>query len=892
MFLIITVLAFRNVVNAQINPADSLSNLLVSHKHEDTVRVNLLNNLAYELRRSKPLSTDSLINLSLDLAGRIKYTKGKGYALAIQGARYYAKLKYKEADSVFGLSKQLLESVKDNKDLAYMFRSWASMKMDEGNHAQSLDYFLQGLKKAEQAGDIKQAVDIERTIGYLYNILGEFEKAIPYQTDALKQAQSIGYKVGMSGAYNAIGKTYKTQGNYPASLDGYTKGLDIDRELKDSSAISIDHGNIADVYERMGNYPKAFENIAVYLNFLNGKSHLEDRESWGQWVKGKAYTHSGDPAKGLATAKYSLELANKVGWRLYLREITALIAESAAKLKQWDTAYKYQVLSSNYKDSLTGKEIAQKTAMLQASLELDKKQGEIALLTKDKQLQIAENKREKSFLFALLGGLASLIVFAVVLFRNNRQKQRANLLLHTQKEEIDTKAKELSVQKENLEQSYSNIELLGDIGRKITASLSAEKIIGTVYDNINQLMDASVFGIGIYNDELKQIDFPATYENGVPLPAYSNSIYDENRFAGLSFLSGKEIVMGDVGNEYQNFLQHIPVPKQGTQAVSLIYLPLKAKDKILGVLTVQSFQKNAYSDYHLYMLRNIAIYAAIALENAESFKKLNRTVDSLKKTQAQLIQAEKMASLGELTAGIAHEIQNPLNFVNNFSEVNTELIDEMEQQISKGNLHEVMAISRDIKDNEQKINYHGKRADSIVKNMLQHSRKNTGEKEPTDINALADEYLRLSYHGLRAKDKSFNATMKTNFDDSVGKINIVGQDVSRVLLNLFNNAFYSVNEKKKMHNGSFDPTVEVSTKNTGNFVEITVKDNGMGIQQKVIEKIYQPFFTTKPTGEGTGLGLSMSYEIIKKGHGGDIKVESKEGEFAEFRIILPQTINE
>jgi len=875
-----------NMLNAQVKPADSLRNLLVAHTQEDTIRVNLLNDLAYELRRAKPAATDSLIKLSINLAEKLNYLKGKGYALALEGSRYYGKLKYKEADSVFVISRQLLESANDHKDLAYLLRTWANMKMDEGNHAQSLDYFLQGLKNANDAGDIKQVVEIERTIGYLYNILGEFEKAIPYQTDALKHAQEINYKQGMSGAYNAIGKTYKTQGNYPASLEAYTKGLDIDRELKDSSAIAIDHGNVGDVYERMGNYPKAFENIAVYLDFLKGKANLEDRESWGQWVKGKAYTHSGDPAKGFITAKYSLELANKVGWRLYLREITALIAESAARLKQWDTAYKYQVLSSNYKDSLTGKEIAQKTAMLQASLELDKKQAEIALLTKDKELQKAENRRERAFLLALLGGLASLIVFAFILFRNNRHKQRANLLLQKQKEEIDAKAKELSVQKENLEQSYSNVELLGDIGRKITASLSAEKIIGTVYDNVNQLMDASVFGIGIYNDELKQIDFPATYENGVALPAYSNSIYDENRFAGLSFLSGKEIVMGDLENEYQNFLQNIPVPKQGTQAISLIYLPLKVKDKILGVITIQSFQKNAYSDYHLYMLRNIAIYAAIALENAESFKKLNRTVESLKKTQAQLIQAEKMASLGELTAGIAHEIQNPLNFVNNFSEVNTELIAEMKQAIEKGNLEEVKVIANDIAVNEEKINHHGKRADAIVKGMLQHSRSSSGAKEPTDINALADEYLRLAYHGLRAKDKSFNATMKTEFDETIGNISIIPQDIGRVILNLITNAFYVVAEKKKQKPNGYEPTVTISTKKVNGRVEVSVEDNGNGIPQKVMDKIFQPFFTTKPAGQGTGLGLSLSYDIIKA-HGGELKVETKEGEGAEFIIELP-----
>ena len=876
-----------NCLLAQTPVADSLKKQLDAHPQEDTVKVNLLNNLAYELRRAKPVVTDSLIKLAIELADKINYTKGKGYAVAIEGARYYAKLKYKEGDSVFAISKQLLESVNDQKDLAYMFRTWASMKMDEGNHAQSLDYFLQGLKNAHEAGDIKQAVDIERTIGYLYNILGEYEKAIPYQTDALKQAESIGYKVGMSGAYNAIGKTYKTQGNYPASLEGYTKGLDIDRELKDSSAIAIDHGNIGDVYERMGNYPKAFENIAVYLDFTKGKANLEDRESWGQWVKGKAYTHSGDPANGLITAKYALELANKVGWRLYLREITALIAESAAKLGQWDVAYKYQVLSSNYKDSLTGKEIAQKTAMLQASLELDKKQAQIALLTKDKQLQVAENKRERVFLFALLGGVASLIVLAVIMFRNNRQKQQANVLLHQQKKEIDKKAEELAVQKDNLEQSYRNVELLGEIGRKITASLTAETIIGTVYDNVNSLMDASVFGIGIYHDDTKKIEFPATYENGVALPAYTNSVYEENRFASLCFISGKEIVMGDLQAEYKNFLQDVLVPKQGQQPVSLIYLPLKIKEKVRGVITVQSFQKNAYSDYQLYMLRNIAIYATIALENADSFKKLNQTVDSLKKTQTQLIQSEKMASLGELTAGIAHEIQNPLNFVNNFSEVNAELIDELEQEVGRGNLEEIRSLAKNIKENEQKIIHHGKRADAIVKGMLQHSRSSSGQKELADINTLADEYLRLAYHGLRAKDKSFNASFKTNLDNSIDKVSIIPQDIGRVLVNLINNAFYAVGEKRKQTSNGYEPIVTVTTKKMDGKVEVSVKDNGNGIPQKVLDKIFQPFFTTKPTGEGTGLGLPLSYDIITKGHGGELKVETKEGEGSEFIIQLP-----
>ena len=267
---------------------------------------------------------------------------------------------------------------------------------------------------------------------------------------------------------------------------------------------------------------------------------------------------------------------------------------------------------------------------------------------------------------------------------------------------------------------------------------------------------------------------------------------------------------------------------------------------------------------------------------------IRTTLENLKSTQAQLIQSEKMASLGELTAGIAHEIQNPLNFVNNFSDVNKELADELEQEIDKGNYADAKTIAKDIKDNEQKINHHGKRADAIVKNMLQHSRSSSGAKELTNINALAEEYLRLSYHGLRAKDKSFNATMKTDFDESIGKINIIPQDIGRVVLNLINNAFYAVDEKKKLSQNGYEPTVSLSTKKNNGKVEISVKDNGNGIPQKVLDKIFQPFFTTKPTGQGTGLGLSLSYDIVKA-HGGELKVETKEGECTEFIIQLPIT---
>lgn len=267
--------------------------------------------------------------------------------------------------------------------------------------------------------------------------------------------------------------------------------------------------------------------------------------------------------------------------------------------------------------------------------------------------------------------------------------------------------------------------------------------------------------------------------------------------------------------------------------------------------------------------------------------KVESTLQELKITQDRLVQSAKMASLGELTAGIAHEIQNPLNFVNNFSEVSAELLLELDEELQKGDTAEALIIAADVKENLLKINHHGMRAASIVKSMLQHSGSNSAKKEATDINALTEEYLRLSYHGLRAKDKNFNASLVFNGDSRISKLNVVPQEIGRVLLNLFNNAFYAVQQKKSLLNGQYQPEVKVSTYQQNGKLQIKIRDNGTGIPESVKQKIFQPFFTTKPTGKGTGLGLSLSYDILTKGHHGELQVESEEGEFTEFTITLP-----
>ena len=419
--------------------------------------------------------------------------------------------------------------------------------------------------------------------------------------------------------------------------------------------------------------------------------------------------------------------------------------------------------------------------------------------------------------------------------------------------------------------------------------------------------------IGIAKEETGDMEMWATDEDGTHVG--KKFMFNKNENASVKKLfdgwkaKEKSVIVDMQGKEledyfhYLNHVMHIPfkdglTQKRRVQSVAYFskgFIGMASPDG-QGDETIQLLERFA-AVFNLTFTRfnDLKIAEAHAEQAEEDLiaikeakQKAEEALSELQSTQKQLIQSEKMASLGELTAGIAHEIQNPLNFVNNFSEVSNELIDEMMEEVAKGNYEEVKAIANDVKQNLEKINHHGKRADGIVKGMLQHSRSSSAVKEPTDINKLADEYLRLAYHGLRAKEKSFNATLKTDFDESIGNINIIPQDMGRVILNLITNAFYVVNEKSKQHIAGYEPAVEVITKKEGNKVLIAVKDNGNGIPQKVLDKIFQPFFTTKPTGQGTGLGLSLSYDIVKA-HGGELKVETKEGEGSDFIIQLPLT---
>ncbi|MGZ3755607.1 MAG: ATP-binding protein [Mucilaginibacter sp.] len=435
------------------------------------------------------------------------------------------------------------------------------------------------------------------------------------------------------------------------------------------------------------------------------------------------------------------------------------------------------------------------------------------------------------------------------------------------------KAEALNLQERDISNLNYNYHSISEMYRRFrqpdSAIFYAKKSLQGAREGkfLQDVLDASKLLYKIYDE---QHDIPKAYQYYKMATQVNDSINSQEKIRELLSLDFTE----------KQRQQEIAAQQQAYQSTLRTYL-LAAVILFFVVLAAIFWRNNRQKQKANHLLTEQKEEISAQRDHLET------ALHQLKATQTQLIQSEKMASLGELTAGIAHEIQNPLNFVNNFSEVNTELIDEMQHEIDKGDYEEVKAIANDIKENQQKISQHGKRADFIVKGMLQHSRTSTGERQPTNINILADEFLKLAYHGLRAKDKNFNADLIANFDKTLPPISIVQQDIGRVLLNLFNNAFYAVNQKQKNAGADYKPEVTVSTSTGNDQIIIKVKDNGNGIPDGIKEKIMQPFFTTKPTGEGTGLGLSLSYDIVVKGHGGSITVNSKQHEGSEFMISIP-----
>ena len=495
-------------------------------------------------------------------------------------------------------------------------------------------------------------------------------------------------------------------------------------------------------------------------------------------------------------------------------------------------------------------------------------------------------------LYGLALATGVFFVYRIVHGRVLAQERERSILREAQLRAETAAAEAKTLQAEN--DRNKNVQLLSEIGKEITSSLDLDTIFYKLYERVQELTDATIFGVGIFNEQRQEIEYRLALENGEKCPPCSRDTKNRSQFSVWCIENRKPVFINDLLSEYSKYIEVNEDPRPmldvGTKLplpASVMYLPLMMKDHVMGVITVQSFKQNAYSEYHLDLLENLASYTAIALDNADSYL-------HLKTAQDQLLVQEKLASLGALTAGIAHEIKNPLNFVNNFAELSVELMEELQEEVDKlkaggeadiGNMEDLLT---DLTGNAKKINEHGKRADGIVKSMLLHSRGQAGERQPTDINAMLEENVNLSYHGMRATDTSFNVRIERDFDKEIGKVDAIAQDLSRVFLNILNNACYATHDRMKKGVAGYKPELRVKTANLGDMVEVRIRDNGMGIPPQVLEKIFNPFFTTKPTGQGTGLGLSISHDIVVQAHGGQLEVDTVAGEYTEFIVRVPR----
>ncbi|HEY6974895.1 MAG TPA: tetratricopeptide repeat protein, partial [Chitinophagaceae bacterium] len=668
--LLITVTLF-----SQNFTVDSLTALLDKHPQADTIHVKLLNDLAYELKGIDPKRSLSLATQAQKLAHNLNFFRGEGKAMRTIGSYYFQAGEYTTALRFYDSAQKIASVIGDTVTIAWALNGKGTVFHSQSNYPQALQYYLQAVRLFESVGKPNEAASIMGNAGVLYKEMGQLNSALTYFEKGLKIHEQLGNKNEVARFLNNIGGIYSDQNKFQEAEEAFGRSLALSETMGNKHLAALVLRNMLEAEQIQRNYSLAFthgiRSLALYQTL--GETEGVADVSYQLAI---TYLKTNKPDSALLYAQNALSLAEQIGFTRNIYNTYNVLGMAYAAKKMFSKAYEAQQMYIAYKDSITGEDKQNLVAGLKFQYDLDKKQSEIELLTKDNQLRVEEAKHQRLRVYALLTGLVFVGLLSGILIRNNRLKQKANILLKQQKEQIQS------------------------------------------------------------------------------------------------------------------------------------------------------------------------------------------TLTKLKSTQAQLIQSEKMASLGQVTAGIAHEIQNPLNFVNNFSEINKDLLAEMNEEIEQGNFDEAKAIATDVINNQEKINHHGKRAEAIVKGMLQHSRTSTGQKELTDINALADEYLRLSIHGMKAKNKSFNASSQTNFDTTIEKINIVRQDIGRVLLNLFNNAFYSVLQKKKQLGDEYEPTVLVYTKKVDSKLEIRVQDNGTGIPPKIVDKIFNPFFTTKPPGQGTGLGLSLSYDII------------------------------
>ena len=689
------------------------------------------------------------------------------------------------------------------------------------------DYNLKAISLADSISFEKGLAEANRCRGVIFSFKKD-TSGLHYLEKALTLFRQLNDKRGIAATLNNQGGFYVDKGEYAKALDVMTESLSLFTELHDLEAIGAVTNRMGVIYEEQSDFAAALD---YYLKALAIRQQIGDKPgtAFSLTRVGNMYAKLNQLPQALDYYQQAYALSKTLGRNQNLSNVSIAIGDLYKKQGNYKEALNYYNISFKAEEEFGGKDGVSVSSQRLGELYLLQRNYDHALFNFQRALDIT-NKNDLSKSAPILYSISK-----VYYEKGDYAKAKENA-------------------NRSLEIALKN--------KKYASAKDASLMLSQVY--------------------AAEDDYQKAYQYRLQYDGAKDSVLNE-----------------DLNKRLASLQQSFEIKNRQTQ------IDLLSRDKQLkeSELNRQKQQRIAFIIGIVLFLILVIVLAGSNRQKQRTNRLLENTLSNLKAAQSQLIQSEKMASLGELTAGIAHEIQNPLNFVNNFSEVNNELIDEVKSQKSKLKSEELDGLLNDIFQNNEKITHHGKRADAIVKGMLQHSRSSTGQKEPTDINALCDEYLRLAYHGLRAKDKSFNAITKTDLDPSVGKINVVAQDIGRVILNLINNAFYAVDEKKRLMPTSakvvdresllhYEPVVTVTTKRLGpplgarGSVEIRVADNGNGIPQKVLDKIFQPFFTTKPTGQGTGLGLSLAYDIVKA-HGGELKVATKEGEGSEFIIQLP-----
>ncbi len=476
----------------------------------------------------------------------------------------------------------------------------------------------------------------------------------------------------------------------------------------------------------------------------------------------------------------------------------------------------------------------------------------------------------------------------------------SNKTILEQNKRLEDNNNELGRLTSDLQESLENLALLGSIGKSITSVLNFDDIITKLYMHLRGVIDSSTFAIGLVDDEKNAINYKLVIERSEKQREVITDLQKTSRIDNVCVLTGNEIVITDLGKDKAELIESYPeyfndnVETITLNSMSAIYLPIIIEDQTIGVISIESQEENAYSSNITDWLRNIASYVAIAIINAQSYDEIIRSHEELKTTQNQLIQAEKMASLGQLTTGIAHEIKNPLNFITNYSDGTSELLeeiaeefDELRDKIGEDDFNYYAGTFNEVRSHLDTIKRNGQRIDSIVRSMMEHARSGNGEKTTVNINSFIEEYTKLAYHGFRGEYKHFTAALNFELCDENPPLELNHQEISRVITNIVDNACYSTMKKNEEQKNGFMADLKVSTKLNNGYIEIGFRDNGNGIPKNIINKVMNPFFTTKPTGEGTGLGLSLSYDIIRNGHNGEMKFESEEGKYAKCIIKLP-----